>query len=103
MELRDLQEAYLEYTLGRFTAADLSEYRDVFLQVCSEYGWNTKDVWQQAYFEVSYIFDFIIPYDENWEYISPLTGFHYKENEALYPEIHRPGDFVLIDGDWKIL
>lgn len=101
--LEDLKEAFLEYLMRRFTASDLAEYNSLFLQICSEYGWDAKDPWQQAYFEVIYIMDGIIPYSIDWEYTSPLTGLYYKENEALHPELNRPGNFVLIDGDWRIL
>jgi hypothetical protein len=103
MDLQDLKEAYSEYNLGRFSANDLAEYNELFLQICKEYGWDITDLWMQAKFEVEYIFNDVVPYNENWEYFSPLTGFHYRENEAVHPEVNRPGDFVLIDGDWKIL
>lgn len=103
MDLQDLKEAYSEYNLGRFSANDLAEYSELFLQICEEYGWDTSDLWTQAKFEVEYIFNDVVPYNENWEYFSPLTGFSYKEGCILYPEVDMPGDFVLIDGDWKIL
>lgn len=103
MDLRDLQEAYLEYILGRFDKRDLAEYRNLFLEVCKEYNWDTKDAWQQARFEVSYIMNDNIPYNSDWEYISPLSGLYYKASIAVYPELERPGDFVLINNDWRIL
>ena len=103
MALQDLRDAYLEYIIGKFTADDLKEYTTVFLDVCNDYGWDISDPWQQARFELSYVMNDIIPYNDNLEYISPLTGLHYKESAAVYPDIPRHGDFVLINNDWIIL
>lgn len=103
MDLRDLQEAYLEYTLGRFTAEDLAEYKELFYQLCAEYDRNPNDIWEIAYFEKIYLLNELIPYNKEGEWWSPITDIKYKDAFALYPEIDRPGDFILIDNEWHII
>lgn len=100
--LKDLQEAYLEYKLGKFTAEDLKEYKPLFLQECAEV-YNISDPWQVAKFEQEVVLDGFIPYNDDLEWYSPLTGFTYKDAIALYPDTDRPQDFVLIDNTWMCL
>ena len=103
MDIRDLQEVYLEYKLGRFTANDLAEYRELFYQLAAEYDWDSDDIWGIAYFEKTYPLNGWIPYNKEGEWGSPITDIKYKDAFALYPEIDRPGDFILIDNEWRIL
>ena len=104
MDIRDLQEAYLEYKLGRFTANDLAEYRELFYQLAKEYDWNPNDIWGKAYFEKTYPLNDWIPYNRNGEWWSPITNIRYKAASAIWEEAcDRTDDCILIDNEWRIL
>lgn len=103
MDIRDLKEAYLEYKLGRFTANDLAEYKELFYQLAKEYDWNPNDTWEIAYFEKTYPLNDQIPYNKDGEWWSPITDIKYKDAFTLYPELDRPGDFIFIDNEWHVM